>query len=192
MQSPFAAMLHTNAVPSDAERQRIQELLAGPQMEAAHLASEIKRLQAMVGELAEKRGHLNDFIDPHVALLSPARRLPQDVMAEIFVAALPLDRNAIMSSAESPLLLCHVCRTWRAIALSTPRLWASLHVVVPKNISALSRINGATLTWLSRSGVLPSFDFPCLSSPLGTATCGLLHTPPDARPLFVPVESGPI
>jgi hypothetical protein len=45
-------------------------------MEATHLASEIKRLQAMVGELAEKRGHLNDFIDPHVALLSPARRLP--------------------------------------------------------------------------------------------------------------------
>ncbi|KAJ7340874.1 hypothetical protein DFH08DRAFT_245881 [Mycena albidolilacea] len=168
MQSPFAAMLHTNAVPSDAERQRIQELLAGPQMEAAHLASEIKRLQAMVGELAEKRGHLNDFIDPHVALLSPARRLPQDVMEEIFVAALPSDRNAIMSSAESPLLLCHVCRTWRAIALSTPRLWGSLHVVVPKNISALSRINGATITWLSRSGVLPlsiSLVYPLPSPP---------------------------
>jgi hypothetical protein len=41
-----------------------------------------------------------------------------------FVAALPSDRNCIIS-----LPFCALCRTWRAQALATPRLWASLHIV---------------------------------------------------------------
>ncbi|KAJ6561762.1 hypothetical protein B0H19DRAFT_901463, partial [Mycena capillaripes] len=131
MDSPFKEIFHTNAVPSDTYCQRIRELLVGPQKKVAELAAEIERLQSLISQLSKKRDRLNDFIAPHLALISPTRRLPADVVAEIFAACLPANRNATMSSAEAPILLCHVCRAWRNLALSTPRLWASLHIVAP-------------------------------------------------------------
>ncbi|KAJ6561763.1 hypothetical protein B0H19DRAFT_87464 [Mycena capillaripes] len=155
MDTPYKDILHTNAVPTDADCERIRELLVGPRKEVADLAAEIERLQTLINQLSEKRDHLNDFIDPHLALISPTRRLPEDVVTEIFTACLPADRNAIMSSAEAPLLLCHVCREWRNLAISTPRLWASLHIIAYGNVSKLQQINEATNMWLSRSGVLP-------------------------------------
>ncbi|KAJ7796751.1 hypothetical protein B0H14DRAFT_2390361, partial [Mycena olivaceomarginata] len=60
----------------------------------------------------------------------PARRPPDDMVAEIFTASLPYDRNATISGTEAPLLFCHICRVWRHLALSTPCLWAFLHIVL--------------------------------------------------------------
>ncbi|KAJ7755561.1 hypothetical protein B0H16DRAFT_1458635 [Mycena metata] len=155
MDTPFKAILHTNTVPSDGDCQRIRELLAGPRREAAKLTEEIERLHALIKELTEKRDNLNEFIDPHLALISPIRRLPHDVVAEIFAACLPPDRNAVIQGTESPLLLCHICQAWRTLALSTPRLWASLHIVGPPTPPKLHQINEAVAWWLAKSGGLP-------------------------------------
>ncbi|KAJ7472634.1 hypothetical protein FB451DRAFT_1558820 [Mycena latifolia] len=153
--TPFKDLLHTNAVPSDAECQRIHELLVGPRKEVDKISDEIDHLQSLINELAGKRAHLTEFIDEHLALVSPARRLPEDVVAEIFTATLPSDRNAVMSGAESPLLLCHVCRAWRRLALATPCLWTTLHIVAPGTQSKLLEIDEHMNAWLSRSGSLP-------------------------------------
>ncbi|KAJ7472608.1 hypothetical protein FB451DRAFT_299936 [Mycena latifolia] len=153
--TPFKDLLHTNAVLSDAECQRIHDLLAGPRKEVDKITDEIERLQTLINELTVKRTNLTEFIDAHLALVSPARRLPEDVVAEIFTAALPSDRNAVMSGAESPLLLCHVCRAWRRLALSTPRLSATLHIVAPGSPSELLQIDEHINAWLSSSGSLP-------------------------------------
>ncbi|KAJ7441969.1 hypothetical protein B0H11DRAFT_2292257 [Mycena galericulata] len=176
--SPFDDILYTNAVPSDADCQRIHDLLVGPQKEAAALAQEVVRVQSLLDELITKRDQLNAFIDAHLALVSPVRRLPDDVVREIFVAALPSDRNAIMSEDEAPLLLSHISQGWRNLALSTPRLWSTLHIVTPpvsslqSYIPKLHQINGAVVTWLSRSGTLPvsiSLISPLLHSPRGAS-----------------------
>ncbi|KAJ7112955.1 hypothetical protein C8R44DRAFT_561632, partial [Mycena epipterygia] len=119
--------LHTNTVPSDVDCRRIRELLVGPREEAAKLTDEIARLQMLLLEVTVKRDRLNEFIDPYLALLSPARRLPDDVVAEIFAVSLPSNRNTILNGSESPLLLCHICSAWRNLAFTIPRLWASLH-----------------------------------------------------------------
>ncbi|KAJ7662952.1 hypothetical protein B0H17DRAFT_909987, partial [Mycena rosella] len=124
---PFERILHTNAVPSDADCQRIRDLLAGPRKEAADLSAEISRIQELLDELTEKRDALDDFIAAHSALISPARRLPEDIVRDIFVACLPSNRNALILSDEAPLLLCQICSAWRQLALLTPRLWASVH-----------------------------------------------------------------
>ncbi|KAJ7767218.1 hypothetical protein B0H16DRAFT_1366539 [Mycena metata] len=155
MNIPFEEILNTNTVPSDMDCQRIRELLAGPQAEAAKITGEILRLQSLISELAKKRDDLHDFIDPLVALISPARRLPDDVVAEIFTASVPLDRNAVIDGTKSPLLLCHICRAWRNLAISTPRLWTSLHIVAPATPMQVERLNTIVDLWLSRTGVLP-------------------------------------
>ncbi|KAJ7025726.1 hypothetical protein C8F04DRAFT_1127358 [Mycena alexandri] len=155
MNTPFEEILNTNTVPSDVDCQRIRELLTGPQIEAAKITDEIRRLQSLICELAKKRDALNHFIDPLVALISPARRLPDDVVVEIFTASLPSDRNAVIVGAKSPLLLCHICRAWRNLAISTPRLWTSLHIVAPETPAQVEQLNGIVDSWLSRTGVLP-------------------------------------
>ncbi|KAJ7472557.1 hypothetical protein FB451DRAFT_1558771 [Mycena latifolia] len=155
MEPPFKENLHTNVVLTDSECQRIRELLAGPRTELAAINDEIERLQTLVGELMAKRDRLNAFIDPYAALISPMRRLPDDVVVEILTAALPYERDAVMSPLEAPLLVCHVCQAWRSLAFATPRLWASLHIVAPSGQEKLQRLDEAVNLWLSKSGVLP-------------------------------------
>ncbi|KAJ6560958.1 hypothetical protein B0H10DRAFT_1159875 [Mycena sp. CBHHK59/15] len=153
-QSPFSRFLNTNSVPTDAECEAIRQFLSGLQKNFAAFSGEIGRMQAAISDLASQCRRLRENIDAHQALVSLARRLPEDVIREIFLACLPSTGNAVMSSREAPLLLGQVCGSWRKIAFSTPQLWSSLHVVVP-NLSKLRLITGAVGAWLTRSGVLP-------------------------------------
>ncbi|KAJ7486629.1 hypothetical protein FB451DRAFT_1534559 [Mycena latifolia] len=152
--SPFQNILHTNAVPSDADCQRIQDFLTEPQRELANLTDEISRMQNLIDELTEKRAALDNFINAHLAMVSPARRLPDDIVRAIFIACLPSHRNPAITSKESPLLLCQICSTWRLLALSTPRLWASMHVVLPTQ-PMLQILADLVTSWLELSGALP-------------------------------------
>ncbi|KAJ7140694.1 hypothetical protein C8R44DRAFT_236931 [Mycena epipterygia] len=77
-------MLHTNAAPTDIECDAIRDFVAGPRKEAASLTKEIARMQALIEKLVQKRDELNESIDAHLALVSPARRLPSDVVQGIF------------------------------------------------------------------------------------------------------------
>ncbi|KAJ6520533.1 hypothetical protein C8R45DRAFT_1121078, partial [Mycena sanguinolenta] len=65
---------------------------------------------------------------------------------------------------KAPLVFCQVSRQWRAIALSTPRLWNSIFLE-----STDERIRSSTSLcdmWLKRSGSLPlSIRFHCVRSP---------------------------
>ncbi|KAJ7509109.1 hypothetical protein B0H11DRAFT_1703386 [Mycena galericulata] len=131
MDSPFKGILHTNAVPTDPECEAIRNFLKNPRRKLAELTEEITRLQSLVDEAVRQRDELNHFIDAHLALVSPARRLPDDIVRAIFMASLPSTRNCALSGDEPPLLLCQISSSWRSIALATPRLWASIHIVVP-------------------------------------------------------------
>ncbi|KAJ6559749.1 hypothetical protein B0H19DRAFT_1145730 [Mycena capillaripes] len=167
MESPFQDILRTNTVPSDVDCEIIRDLLQGPCKELADASQEVSRLQALVNAARRKRDVLKDFIDAHVALVSPARRLPEDILRGIFMAALSSTQNSTLNPAENPLLLCQICRSWRAVALTTPCLWASLHIAVPAP-SKLPQITERITAWLQRSGSLPldiSLAYSCTADP---------------------------
>ncbi|KAJ7512657.1 hypothetical protein B0H11DRAFT_1842918 [Mycena galericulata] len=93
--------------------------------------------------------------------------LPAEIVDEIFVRCLsipdvppnswtwtsfPLEQNRV------PLLLSSICRTWRAIAVSSPHLWTSLILdleVQPPDSQVTSTRVALCQRWLSRSGDLP-------------------------------------
>ncbi|KAJ6559913.1 hypothetical protein B0H19DRAFT_1375868 [Mycena capillaripes] len=154
MDSPFQDILHTNVAPSDSECRGILDFLEGPCKQIDDLTAELRRLESLRKELLQKRRELRKFIDAHRALLSPVRRLPEDIVGAIFLACLPSTRNPAISDREAPLLLCRICRSWRSLALATPRLWAAIHIVVPAQ-SQLERITNLVGIWLKRSGVVP-------------------------------------
>jgi hypothetical protein len=65
--------------------------------------------------------------------LSPSRNVFYDVLREIFFHCLPerpLDEFQPNTNI-APILLCHVCSSWRAVALSSPFLWSHLHIKLP-------------------------------------------------------------
>ncbi|KAJ7765087.1 hypothetical protein DFH07DRAFT_1059019 [Mycena maculata] len=174
MSSPFAQKLGTNYCPTDDEVPEIKALLVEPTLKVKDLDDEIAELQKAIDKLIEERDSLVANVEAHRALISPARRLPLDIIQEIFVACLPTHRNCVMSASEAPVLLGRICSAWRSISLSTPRLWASLHVVEPTRASySLPTFDAkyaqrleTTKMWLGRSGTCPlslslesGFDF---------------------------------
>ncbi|KAJ6580846.1 hypothetical protein B0H19DRAFT_891174, partial [Mycena capillaripes] len=123
MSSPFAAQLGTNYCPKEEEIIDIKALLVEPTHRLKGLDKEIAELQKAIDKLATERELLEAFLEGHKALLSPVRRLPLDLIQEIFITCLPTRRNCVMSASEPPVLLGRICSSWRAISLSTPRLW---------------------------------------------------------------------
>ncbi|KAF7376851.1 hypothetical protein MSAN_00102600 [Mycena sanguinolenta] len=184
MPSPFVPRLGTNYCPTDEEILEINVLLVEPILRLKGLDDEITNLQKVMDKLAEERGRVAAYIEAHKALISPVRRLPLDIIQELFVACLPTHRNCVMSASEAPVLLGRVCSSWRAISHTTPRLWSSLHVVEPlQNLAdptsasfeeKVARRLEITQTWLGRSGQCPlSISLQSAlepASPPGTAT----------------------
>ena len=69
-------------------------------------------------------------------LHSPITRLPYEVLAHVFVEALPSIHTAAdvkrPSNRRVPVSASHICREWRAIALATPQLWTHIYLNVDK------------------------------------------------------------
>ncbi|KAJ7236423.1 hypothetical protein B0H12DRAFT_1140238 [Mycena haematopus] len=137
----------TNYIPSDEEIKDIQT-------DIVSRSEELARLDKRIRELSVEHDEIQAYIDSQKALISHPRRLPADIVREIFVACLPTRGNAVMSAQEAPLLLCRICSAWRTIALSTPRLWASLHVPFKFILEKEPRIP-AVAQWLQRSAACP-------------------------------------
>ncbi|KAJ7646563.1 hypothetical protein FB45DRAFT_890785 [Roridomyces roridus] len=156
LDSPFEAHLHTNFVPSDAQCAQIRADLA------PHLV-QLALVNERIRELSAERDKLQAYVDSHTALISYPRRVPVDVVREIFVACLPTDRNPVMSAQEAPLLLSRICSSWRGVALTTPSLWGSLHIPVDFIVGDPVERSLALKDWLQLSGALPislSLDAP--------------------------------
>ncbi|KAL1682362.1 hypothetical protein EV122DRAFT_274472 [Schizophyllum commune] len=60
-------------------------------------------------------------------LVAPVRRLPQEVLSDVFLLALPADYCNHLAG-RSPLNIAEVCYTWRATALGTATLWSNLNI----------------------------------------------------------------
>ncbi|KAJ7359359.1 hypothetical protein DFH08DRAFT_409435 [Mycena albidolilacea] len=96
--------------------------------------------------------------------------LPTEILADIFIICLPvpsplwtniIDEDHPLRPAEAPLLVAGVCRRWREVSISTPRLWFPLHIAVNRKTDLDSP--QVISTWLSRSLPHPlSFSMPRL------------------------------
>ncbi|KAF8171125.1 hypothetical protein BJ912DRAFT_996215 [Pholiota molesta] len=70
---------------------------------------------------------------PESTFESPVNKLPHDLLSKIFLRCLsehPLD-DAQPDTTIAPILLCHVCSSWRAVALTSAPLWSHLYNCLP-------------------------------------------------------------
>ncbi|EGO03115.1 hypothetical protein SERLA73DRAFT_158725 [Serpula lacrymans var. lacrymans S7.3] len=116
------------------------EHLIHDEMIALLQADVLEDMKCEVPGLLSVRVELEKYIREGEALISPARRLPAEVMSNIFEHC--LEENDVNHHtgprprvSEPPLLLGRICRPWRRIALATPRLWTSLILHLPPELT---------------------------------------------------------
>nr|GAT43761.1 predicted protein [Mycena chlorophos] len=86
--SPVQHILHNNIVPSDDEMDAIRDFLVPKRAQLEQL--EVSRLGALLAAVVASRDELQELISDHEPLISPLRRMPDDVLRLIFLKTLPL------------------------------------------------------------------------------------------------------
>lgn len=100
--------------------------------------SQIILTQKILDGLVRDREQVQRDLDDHQIILSPARRLPNDVLTEIFLGCVEelgdLDSSnapSTLGSQGMPWCLAQVSHRWRAVALSFPKLWSTIRIKFP-------------------------------------------------------------
>ncbi|KAF6753175.1 hypothetical protein DFP72DRAFT_902108 [Ephemerocybe angulata] len=124
--TPFFEHLDTNYAPTEEELPALRNIIQGNE-------EILTDLDAQIRALTDVRNARADFVQRHFALLSPLKRLTDDVLSTLFLALLdhPDNRHAKMSNAHPAVVLSHVCRRWRQLALDTASLWTTLRIHLP-------------------------------------------------------------
>ncbi|KAI0794149.1 hypothetical protein C8Q74DRAFT_559995 [Fomes fomentarius] len=92
--------------------------------------------------LADIERHARILVDLKTRLnsLTPICRLPSELLALVFVTYVDDLHHTAYSRArlmKTWITVTHVCRHWRAVALSTPRLWSYIYASNPSVCSEL-------------------------------------------------------
>ncbi|KAF9563814.1 hypothetical protein CPC08DRAFT_632287, partial [Agrocybe pediades] len=121
LQRQLEELLRCNEAPPQDTKDVVKSM-------TSKLEEEFVRLSLAMMALKEELEQKRHMLEQCHKILSPARHIPDDILHEIFYHCLPTDRNCKMNVREAPLLLTRICSQWRRVALSSPRIWSSLHV----------------------------------------------------------------
>jgi hypothetical protein len=77
---------------------------------------------------AEERAQSQAMINVFQSLFAPVRRLPSEILLEIFRQYIAPPQADHLPHQVSPLVLASVCAFWRSTALSSPTLWAHVKI----------------------------------------------------------------
>ncbi|KAL1659330.1 hypothetical protein GGF50DRAFT_131102 [Schizophyllum commune] len=112
-------ILRDRHLPDAEEARTISNISSIILEERAHVGVEIQRLESL-------RTMLTAQLEVSQAVLAPVRRLPAELLAEIFT--LVAEGDASFYNIQFCHSILQTCTTWRAVALGTPRLWN--HIVL--------------------------------------------------------------
>ncbi|KAJ6606482.1 hypothetical protein DFH09DRAFT_1120347 [Mycena vulgaris] len=160
--SPFQSIIVQEMLPTPSETAAIRDYARNTDAEIARREQDIDRLLCEVTELRRSSEY-------HKAAIAPIRRVPPEVIAEIFMQLTGIERKKARRSASfddsedifdkayvvrprlhaAPMIFGEICRHWRDIALSLPHLWNRIAIQCENANIPLCDL------WLKRSGSLP-------------------------------------
>ncbi|KAJ6493170.1 hypothetical protein C8R45DRAFT_989063 [Mycena sanguinolenta] len=128
------SILRSNTVPEDTAvfRRVVDEAPS----ELVRYDAEIFRVQNILDKLVSERAVLTEYVNSCQSLFAPVRRLPPELLVEIFDACTPRSALDLLFGANTPaeelnrinvrhvLQLSQVCFHWHAVAMHTARLWS--------------------------------------------------------------------
>ncbi|KAJ7471444.1 hypothetical protein B0H11DRAFT_2040016 [Mycena galericulata] len=130
--SPCPELRRSNAAPLETQYPEIDREIAAASSSIAFIDERIRYLQPVLVELAAWRQALQEFVTDHKRVLAPIRKVPSDVLSEIFLWCAARDSDNVWNPCADPeWVLAQVCRYWRALALATPRIWRRVFITRP-------------------------------------------------------------
>ncbi|KAJ3898677.1 hypothetical protein F5879DRAFT_979767 [Lentinula edodes] len=130
-------LLHTNDSPTEDEQKTLETFLGHGKSELQYLKARIVSVKVLLEELERAKALLAKAVSEHETVLNPMRRMPDDLLVEIFLhgAGLYIDPGDYFPSARHSLDLnsppwtySRVCRRWRGTAMRTPLLWTRVKI----------------------------------------------------------------
>ncbi|KAJ7093279.1 hypothetical protein B0H15DRAFT_155235 [Mycena belliarum] len=129
--APFPAhLLSTNEPPTSLEASVLGEALEERRAYIARLDNTIDELQAMLVIQRRRRRAATDRFRLGTTILSVTRRIPTDILVEIFQRMVP-DEPWKRPIERTPWVLGRVCSRWRSISQSLPNIWVHLEHQLP-------------------------------------------------------------
>ncbi|KAJ6595060.1 hypothetical protein DFH09DRAFT_1136110 [Mycena vulgaris] len=129
-------LLISNQAPLDSEVLALRELVAGRQDRLNALNAQIDSLQETLAQLIQQRDEAAESIRDYKTVMSPLRRVPPELLCEIFLLTSPHTRLiGGKPTKQPPWYIGHVCRLWRHAALSYPLLWTNIEIHFRPNFS---------------------------------------------------------
>ncbi|KAJ7827644.1 hypothetical protein B0H14DRAFT_1228139 [Mycena olivaceomarginata] len=109
-----SALLTNNDVPLESQIPLIRDIISDGQ-------TEFDELEAILAQLIPRRNEVAERVRQHRAVLSAVRRVPPELIGDIFALTLSDNDDAAGATANKPpWYLGHICRSWRHAALSYP------------------------------------------------------------------------
>ncbi|RDB14505.1 hypothetical protein Hypma_016615 [Hypsizygus marmoreus] len=107
------------------------------------------------------------------SIISPARWLPYELIGEIlhhYLSSEQIVHLPVLEQHPNPFVFTHICQRWRRVALTTPKVWASLRIEIPQRFKGGydRRIAGLIDLCTQRSGIR-SLDIQFIVFPMLTA-----------------------
>ncbi|KAJ7471456.1 hypothetical protein B0H11DRAFT_1867745 [Mycena galericulata] len=146
-QSPYPELLSSNTVPRDFQIPVILCAIEAAENEVKGIETEFRGLGTLSDQAMKRRSELETFVRTHRSMLSAIRRLPSEILSEIFIHSVGKQDGC------RPRLAACVCTRWRDVALSTPRLWCDIYLH-EEEIRAQS-LHSLLSLQLERSGQVP-------------------------------------
>ncbi|CAK5268253.1 unnamed protein product [Mycena citricolor] len=145
--TPIPELLPSTAGPpsSENEAQLIVAAIADAQ-------KKLNDLEAHITALQHQGAKLRHFISQHNSILAPIRRVPNEILTEVFRVC--VDQDARRERRRVPWTITWVCARWRAVALNAPHLWRSVSIFVGGYDHAAPG-PGKLETQLARAGAVP-------------------------------------
>ncbi|KAJ7027304.1 hypothetical protein C8F04DRAFT_1399510 [Mycena alexandri] len=123
-------LLETNDPPTYLETSEVQNALDESKAQILRLDNTITALQASLEKHRRLRQSAADQLRRGSIILSVVRRIPTDVLVEIFNLTVP-DAARKHATNRCPWVLGRVCSRWRAISLALPELWTTIDRKIP-------------------------------------------------------------
>ncbi|KAJ7679020.1 hypothetical protein DFH06DRAFT_503569 [Mycena polygramma] len=124
-QSPCPQLLLSNIPPPDFQIHEIKSAIASVEDDISGLDVQIAGLRRSLDQLTSQRAELERFANDHRGVISIVRRLPSDILAEIFSRCVDFSET---SGPQTGPMLVQVSGRWRAHALDLPQLWSYFYI----------------------------------------------------------------
>ncbi|KAJ7246750.1 hypothetical protein C8J57DRAFT_1674949 [Mycena rebaudengoi] len=126
MDPNLTRLICSNQAPTCAERFQIESGIRSSDVALAEIDEQILKLKSQRESISILRAAMQ-------VVLSPVRRLPPEILAEIFLLCRDNDllgwrRYSVLDPRQAPLLLGQICSHWRVVSQTTPCLWDQIHI----------------------------------------------------------------